>query len=103
MFYKIKLKRGFTKNAKLLLAPCCDKISAMKNIIQFHIYKGDSYYIAQGIDLPVITQGKTLDELVRNLKEAVELQLEGEDLADFDLSSRPSVLANFELGSAIHA
>lgn len=75
----------------------------MKNIIQFHIFKGEEYYVAQGIDLPVITQGKTLDELAKNLKEAVELQLEGENLADFDLSSRPSVLANFELETTIHA
>lgn len=69
----------------------------MKNIIQFHIYKGDKYYVAQGIDLPVVTQGKTLDELTANIKEAVELQLEGENLADFDLAPKPSVLLNFEL------
>ncbi len=75
----------------------------MKNIIQFHIYKGDKYYIAQGIDLPVVTQGETLDELAKNLKEAVELQLEGEDLADFDLVQKPSVLANFEIETVVNA
>lgn len=75
----------------------------MKNIIQFHIYKGDKYYIAQGIDLPVITQGETLDELAKNLKEAVELQLEGENLADFDLMPKPSVLANFEIETVVNA
>ncbi|MCK4554169.1 type II toxin-antitoxin system HicB family antitoxin [Candidatus Parcubacteria bacterium] len=48
----------------------------MKKIIQTHIYKGEKYYIAECIDLPVVTQGKTLDELVKNLKEAIELQLE---------------------------
>lgn len=53
----------------------------MKNIIQFHIYKGEKYYVAQGIDLPVVTQGKTLDQLSENIREAVELQLEGENLA----------------------
>ena len=59
--------------------------------------------MAQGIDLPVVTQGKTLDELAENLKEAVELQLEGENLADFDLASKPSVLINLELETGIHA
>ena len=68
-----------------------------KNIIQFHIHKGDTHYIAEGIDLPIVTQGKTLDELMENLKEAVALQLEGECLADFELSSQPSLLANIEL------
>jgi len=47
----------------------------MKNIIQLYINKGEKYYVAQGIDLPVVTQGKTLDELMKNIKEAVELHL----------------------------
>ena len=75
----------------------------MKHIIQFHIYKGNKYYIAQGIDLPVITQGKTLDELVKNIKEAVELQLKDEDLAEFDLAPKPSILANLEVPNEVYA
>lgn len=75
----------------------------MKKIIQFHIYKGDKYYIAQGVDLPVVTQGKTLDDLVKNLGEAVELELGGENLSDFDLAPEPSVLVNLELPTQIHA
>lgn len=75
----------------------------MKSIIQFHIYKGETHYIAQGVDLPVVTQGKTLDELTENIKEAVELQLEGENLVDFDLMPQPSVLLNVELPAKVHA
>lgn len=75
----------------------------MKTIIQFHIYRGESHYVAEGIDLPVVTQGKTLDELFQNLQEAVALQLEGENPADFDLSPHPSVLANIELPVQAHA
>lgn len=45
----------------------------MKKIIQVHIYKGEQYYIAECIDLPVVTQGRTLFELTANLQEAVEL------------------------------
>ena len=45
----------------------------MKKIIQVHIYKGEQYYIAECIDLPVVTQGKTFNELSANLQEAVEL------------------------------
>ena len=47
----------------------------MKRIIQFHIYKEDQFYIAESSDLPVVTQGKSMDELVENLKEAVSLHL----------------------------
>ncbi|KKT29658.1 hypothetical protein A3G55_01000 [Candidatus Giovannonibacteria bacterium RIFCSPLOWO2_12_FULL_44_25] len=74
----------------------------MKKIIQFHIYKGDKYYVAQGVDLPVVTQGKTLDELAKNIEEAVGLHLEGEDLSAYDLAPKPSILANLELAE-VHA
>ena len=69
----------------------------MKRIIQFHINKGDKYYVAEGVDFPVVTQGKTLDELAENIREAVELHLEGENLEAFDLAPRPAVSVNFEL------
>lgn len=75
----------------------------MKKIIQVHIYKGEKYYIAECLDLPVVTQGKTLDELTINLKEAITLQLEGEDLTNFDLAPQPSILANLEIDSSIYA
>lgn len=75
----------------------------MKKIIQTHIYKGEKYYIAECLDLPVVTQGKTLDELVANLKEAIALALEGENLADFDLSANPSILMNLEVDSLVYA
>ena len=75
----------------------------MKKIIQVHIYKGEKYYIAECLDLPVVTQGKTLDELISNLKEAVALQLEGENLANFDLVAEPSIMANLEVDSLIYA
>lgn len=74
----------------------------MKHIIQFHIYKGDKQYVAEGIDLSIVTQGKTLDELAKNIQEAVELHLEGENPADFNLAPQSSILANIEL-SALHA
>jgi predicted RNase H-like HicB family nuclease len=69
----------------------------MKKIIQVHISKGETQFVAECVDLPVVTQGKTLDELAANLKEAIALQLEDENPADFDLVARPSVLASFEV------
>jgi len=48
----------------------------MKRIIQVKIYKGEKYYVAECFDLPVVTQGKTLDEVVENVKEAISLHLE---------------------------
>ena len=69
----------------------------MQHIIRFHIHKGEKQYVAQGVELPIVTQGHTLDELMSNIREAVELQLEGEDLKDLGLADSPSVLVDFEL------
>ena len=75
----------------------------MKKFIQVHIYKSEKYYVAECLDLPVVTQGKTLDELISNLKEAIELQLEGESLTDFNLIAQPSILANLEVDTSFYA
>ena len=75
----------------------------MKKIIQVHIYKGDSYFIAECLDLPVVTQAKTLDELTKNLQEAIAIQLEGEDPATFGLAEKPSILASIEIETPSHA
>ena len=75
----------------------------MKKIIQVRISKGEEQYVAECLDLPVVTQGRTLDELARNLQEALALHLEGEDLAQFDLAPNPSVLASFELEPLAYA
>lgn len=77
----------------------------MKKIIQFHISKDteSGFYVAEGVDLPVVTQGKNLDDLAKNLKEAVELHLEGEDLNELGLDSNFSVLANFEIQPKVNA
>jgi len=49
--------------------------------IQAVIYPGDeSGYVAECQNLAVVTQGQTLDETVKNLREAVQLHLRGEDL-----------------------
>ena len=72
----------------------------MRSIIQFNISKGDKYYVAEGVNVPVVTQAPTLDELTRNIGEALELQLEGENLAELGLVPKPSVLVNFELPRA---
>jgi predicted RNase H-like HicB family nuclease len=51
----------------------------MKKILHMKIFKGETYFVAEGVDLPVVTQGKTLEELARNIQEAVALCLDDED------------------------
>lgn len=54
----------------------------MRKIIQFQIYRGDKQYVAEGVNVPVVTQAPTLDELNTNIKEAVSLFLEDESLVN---------------------
>ncbi|MFO8101402.1 MAG: type II toxin-antitoxin system HicB family antitoxin [Dehalococcoidia bacterium] len=72
----------------------------MRHSIKAFVYKGEEYYIAECMDIAVVTQGKTLDETMHNLQEAVGLHLEGEDLAEFGLAPNPSLLVTFELEPA---
>lgn len=72
----------------------------MRRTIKAFIHKGDKYYIAECLEIGVVTQGKTLDETVANLEEAVALHLEGKDPADFDLVPNPSLLVTLELEPA---
>ena len=45
----------------------------------------------------MVTQGKTLDETLDNLREAVALHLEGEDPARFGLVRDPAIVVTMEL------
>lgn len=66
--------------------------------IQAVIYPGEqSGYVAECINLGVVTQGATLDETVHNLREAVMLHLEGEDPAELGLVPNPPLLVTLEM------
>ena len=58
---------------------------------------GEEFYVAECVEVAVVTQGKTLDETVANLREAVALHLEGEDLGEIGLAPDPWILITFEL------
>ena len=69
----------------------------MQHTIHAFVHKGDTHYVAECANLSVVTQGNTLDETIANLREAVELHLEGEKLADLDLAPNPTLLVTLEI------
>ncbi|MGC9946359.1 MAG: type II toxin-antitoxin system HicB family antitoxin [Bryobacteraceae bacterium] len=71
----------------------------MKRTIQVRISRGDQKYLAECLDLPVVTEAATLDELAANIREAISLHLEGEDFAAMGLSDDPTILATMELSA----
>ncbi|UUX93222.1 type II toxin-antitoxin system HicB family antitoxin [Methanoplanus endosymbiosus] len=66
-------------------------------LIKFNIYRDGEFWCARGIGTDIFTQGKSLDELMQNINEAVELHYEdnindGEDITVVSLTE-------FQVGS----
>jgi predicted RNase H-like HicB family nuclease len=70
----------------------------LQHTIKALIRPGDeSGYVAECMEIAVVTQGQTIDETLRNLGEAVALHLEDENAAEFGLRDRPSLLVTMEI------
>ncbi len=67
------------------------KHPARRDVIHAVVHPDEDGYFVECLEVAVVTQGDTLDDLVRNLDEALSLHLEGEDLAALGLSSHPKV------------
>jgi predicted RNase H-like HicB family nuclease len=61
----------------------------LRDVIHAVVHPDENGYFAECLEVAVVTQGDTLDELMQNLNEALALHLEGEDLAAMGLSSNP--------------
>ncbi len=60
-------------------------------LVKFEIYSDGECWCARGIGVGIFTQGKTLDELMQNIKEAASLHFEdllesGEELKILSIS-----------------
>ena len=69
----------------------------MKHTIQVRIYRGDRQYLAECLDLPIVTEAPTLDELTANIREAISLHLDGENLEELGFATNSTILATMEL------
>lgn len=73
-------------------------MSVRRYTIQTMVYPGDEGgYVAECLNLAVVTQGRTLDETVQNLREALLLHLAGEDLEEMGLIPNPPVIITMEM------
>jgi predicted RNase H-like HicB family nuclease len=75
----------------------------MKKIIYFNVFKGESHYIAECMDLPIVTQGKTLDETIENIREAFSLHMDNENFSELCIASHPAISVNLDLGELEYA
>ena len=74
----------------------------LSHAIHAVIFPSDGYFVANCLEIAVVTQGLTMDETLANLREAVSLHLEDENLTELGLVSNPliSVIMELELDSA---
>ncbi len=70
----------------------------MKSIIKAEIHYDGEYYCGMCLDFDVFSQGKTLDKLVRNLKEAIRLHLEEDIEESSGYIATPSLITMMDLG-----
>jgi predicted RNase H-like HicB family nuclease len=73
----------------------------MKRTIQVRVFRREKQYVAECLDVPVVTEAPTLDELASNIQEAIVLHLEGEDRAELGLSANLTILATMELDADV--
>ena len=73
-----------------------NRMTALQHNNKAFIRKGENQYVAECLEISVVTQGRTLDETIANLREAVAIHLENEDLAEFGLTPNPTLLLTME-------
>ena len=60
----------------------------------------ESGYVAECVEITLVTQGATLDETIANLHEAVSLHLEDEDLNKLGLAANPTIVITTDTETA---
>ncbi len=61
-----------------------------------------SGYVAECVEIAVTTQGETLDQTASNLRDAVALHLDGEDLQALGFGANPAIIFTCEM-EPVHA
>lgn len=70
----------------------------MLKIVLFKITKGeDGYYIASANDYAMVTQAKTFESLLGNIKEVTEVHFDEKDTVQHP------VMVNFDLSDMVYA
>ena len=63
-------------------AASCLKILEMK--VTVIVKKGERFFVAEALEVDVVSQGRTPEEALRNIKEALELYFEGEEESELE-------------------
>ena len=70
--------------------------TAVRPAIHAVIIKSNAWYVAECLEVAVVTQGRTLDETVSNLREAIALHLSDDEWRRLDIAPTPRLVISYE-------
>jgi predicted RNase H-like HicB family nuclease len=68
----------------------------LRETLHVTVTRGEGAYVAECWEVAVVTQGRTLDEVVANVRDALALHLESEDLNALGLTRSPKLAVTYE-------
>jgi predicted RNase H-like HicB family nuclease len=71
----------------------------IRDTVHTVVTHGRGWYVAECLEIAVVTQARTLDELVENLREAVSLHLSGEDREITGIAPEPRISLTYDFKS----
>ena len=64
------------------------------------VFESESQYVAECLEIAVVTQGASLDETLANLREAIQLYMAGEDQTLLGITSDPRLVVTLETSTS---
>lgn len=68
----------------------------LRDVVHAIVVRDGAWFVAECLEIAVVTQGRTLDATEAALREAVTLHLEGEDATLFGLTASPRLVLQYE-------
>ena len=102
--YFKRLRRGLYEISRAYSSPAVEVREAVRSVeegvlhetIHTVISESEGTYVAECLEVAVVTQGDSLDETLRNLREAVGLFMSDEDPAALGLVANPRLSISLE-------
>jgi len=70
----------------------------MRQVVYVYAQRADSGFVAECYDLPLSTQGDSLDQVIDEIQTAIGDYLTDNDPLQFGIAANPEVIVTFQLG-----
>ena len=70
--------------------------TSVPDTVRAVVSRSGEYFVAECLEIAVVAQGRTLDETLPNLNEAIALHLDGDDARALGLSPAPRLVITYE-------